>query len=81
MKDVVNLVTGEEKVEKARKVPAEAKHFLVMFQQNRSFDLVIGIEGFCFAPHGTLRMAERHINHPDFKSVAHFFSVTEVGEA
>jgi len=68
--------SGEKKV-KSYQQSVERKVALT-FQQNRSFELHIGITTYLFPPNGTLIVGREVINHPDFKQQAHLFGVQEV---
>ena len=56
---------------------AKGRQVTLMFQQNRAFELNVAGKVYYFSPMGSMTVDESVVAHLDFKSVAHFFSVTE----
>jgi len=54
------------------------KKYQVQFRENRSFELHIGRNMYCFNAYGTLTLDEKEINHPDFIQQAGSFNIKEI---
>jgi hypothetical protein len=50
-------------------------HVVLVFNQNRNHELIIGGRCIRFSPHGSARVPREVINHPAFKAEAKYFTV------
>lgn len=54
------------------------KKYQVQFRENRSFELHVGRNMYCFNAYGTLTLDEKEINHPDFIQQSGNFNIKEI---
>lgn len=54
------------------------KKYMIMFKENRSFDLYVGRSYNHFGPHGQLEVDSEFINHPDFIQQKKYFAIREL---
>lgn len=75
----IDVIESEE-VEKSviSKIEHTEKKYLVQFKENRSFELHIRRNMYCFNAYGSLTLSESEINHPDFKQQAGLFNIKEI---
>lgn len=66
-----------EKFEQSDSKSVKSNTYIVMFKQNRTFELSIGRSFFVFPPYGKHELTEDQINHPDFIQQKKYFSVRQ----
>lgn len=71
----IDVIESEESAPQG--APIE-KLYLVQFKENRSFELHIRRNMYCFNAYGSLTLSESEINHPDFKQQAGLFNIKEI---
>lgn len=47
----------------------------LLFKQNRSYELRIGQQFYCFGPSGKVQVPAEVLKHPDFESQKNFFEI------
>lgn len=54
------------------------KKYVIMFKENRSFELYVGRTYNIFLPYEKLEVDEDFIKHPDFKQQEKYFAIREL---
>jgi hypothetical protein len=76
-----NILGKDEETFKAseeKKYSQTRKRYMIMFKENRSFELYVGRGYYRFGPYEQLEVDEDFINHPDFIQQQKSFAVREL---